>query len=127
MALPRTRKSLFYLAGYLLGGGVALIVAPTAFTRLLLSNGDYEPAVLRLLGALLFALGALITSMIRHSAEALYPGTLIVRPVIIATMVWGWFATKDPLFLVLTGIVGIGWVSTLVSYLKDRAELSARG
>ncbi len=120
MALTRTRISLFYLAGYLYTGGIGFLFAPGLSLELFLSNGSYSDAMVRMVGVLLLSLGILATQMIRLNLDALYPSTLMVRSLILATLVWLYFRSSDPLFLILTGIVGLGFVLTLSSYLADR-------
>ncbi len=120
MALTRTRISLFYLVGYLYAGGIGFLFAPGLSLELFLSNGSYSDAMVRMVGVLLLSLGILITQMIRLNLDALYPSTLMVRSLILATLVWLYFRSSDRLFLILTGIVGLGFVLTLSSYLADR-------
>src|SRR5262249_19295087 len=52
-----TRLSLYYLCGYLILGGVALLFFPALSLRLLLSNGAYGDVMPRLVGMLLAGLG----------------------------------------------------------------------
>jgi hypothetical protein len=48
--MKRTHLSLYYLVGYLLPAGIALIAAPKVALKLLLSNGNYGDVLPRLLG-----------------------------------------------------------------------------
>ncbi len=118
--MRRTRLSLYYLAGYLLFAGVALIAAPTFALKLLQSNGSYGEVLPRLLGVVLFALGVFVAQVQRLGIAQLYTTTLAVRAVILAVLVWLFASSSDPLFLVLLGIVGLGVVITGTSYLLDR-------
>jgi len=118
--MKRTRLSLFYLAGYLLPTGLALAVQPQATMKLLQARGDYGDALPRFCGILLLALGILVAQIIRARAEALYPGTLLVRIVILTGLAWLYRQTRDPFFLVVTAVVALGFLLTLVSYLADR-------
>jgi len=120
--MKRTRLSLYYLAGYLLFAGVALVLAPSLALRLLLSNGSYGELLPRLLGVVLFALGVFVAQVVRLGLVQLYTTTLAVRVVILAVLVWLYASSSDPLFLVLLGIVGLGFVLTGTSYLLDRRE-----
>lgn len=115
-----TRLSFFYLTGYLSLGGLGLLFTPTLALRVLGATGSYPPALVRLLGALLLALGMLVAQIVRHRVEALYATTLIVRVVLAATLVAAYLASRDPLFLVLTGIVGLGMILTATGFLADR-------
>jgi len=92
--------------------------------RLLLSNGEYGDALPRLLGAVLLALGVVIAQIIRHRLAVLYTTTLAVRAVILIVLAALYFSTRDPLFLVLFGIVGLGVVFTGTSYLLDRRAMT---
>ena len=118
----RTHRSLFYLAGYLIPAGLALIVNPTLALRLLFSTGEYGVTMPRFTGFLLLALGAIVVEIIRLRAEALYRGTLVARVIILAGILLLYFQTTDPLFLVLLAVVGFGFVFTLTSFILDRRE-----
>lgn len=118
--MKRTRLSLFYLAGYLTFGGLGLLLFPQPSLRLFLSNGDYPDPIVRLTGVLLIALAIIVAQVIRRRAEELYPTTLLVRLVILAALLWLYFGSGDPLFGVLTAIVGLGVILTGSSYLYER-------
>jgi energy-converting hydrogenase Eha subunit G len=61
-----------------------------------------------------------VLGIILTRSEAMYPVTLIVRTFFLAGFAAFYFQTRDPLFLVLLAIVGLGFVITLTSYLSDR-------
>ena len=124
--MKRTRLSLFYLAGYLLPTGLLLLVAPGMTLRLLLSNGDYGSDVfVRVAGLLLLAVGFIVVQIIRYRAEVLYPTTLMVRAVFLIGFLGFYLYTRDPLFLVILGVVGLGFILTGTSYWLDRRERQA--
>ena len=118
--MGRTRYSLFYLAGYLLPSGLACFAAPQLALDLLLANGSYPDPIVRTLGVLLFALGVLITEIIRHRVEALYPATLVVRAIILSALASLYLAYRDPFFLSLIAVVGFGFVLTATCFWLDR-------
>jgi uncharacterized protein YjeT (DUF2065 family) len=124
--MKRTRLSLFYLAGYLLPTGLALAVQPQATMRLLQARGDYGDALPRFAGILLLALGILVAHIIWARAEALYPGTLAARIVILAGLVGLYWQTRDPFFAVVTVVVAVGFVLTLGCYVSDRRSTTPR-
>ncbi|HVH11015.1 MAG TPA: hypothetical protein VM736_14560 [Gemmatimonadales bacterium] len=66
-----TRVSFFYLVGYLTLGGLGLVFAPALGLQLLSATGSYPPVLARLLGALLLALGILVSQIVRHRVEVL--------------------------------------------------------
>jgi uncharacterized membrane protein YoaK (UPF0700 family) len=121
----RTRLSLYYLAAYLLGAGVALVAAPGLALALLFSNGHYGDVLPRLLGVILFALGVFVVQVIRHQVEALYPTTLLVRALIVLVLAGLFIYSHDPLFISLIVVVGIGMILTGTSYLTDRRRTTA--
>jgi uncharacterized protein YjeT (DUF2065 family) len=118
-----TRISFFYLIGYLLAGGLGLIVAPALAAKLLGSTATYSPALLRMSGALLVALGIFVLQMRRHRSVELYPTTLVARLLILAVLGWAYLESRDPMFLVLIGIVGLGVALTGLGMLADRASI----
>ena len=122
--VQRTRLSLFYLATYLVGAGVALIFAPSLALTLLFTNGHYGDVMPRLLGVVLFALGVVIVQIIRHRVEVLYTTTLLVRSVIVVVLAALFVYSHDPLFISLFVVVGLGMVLTGTSYLSDRRRTS---
>jgi thiol:disulfide interchange protein len=117
--MNRTRLSLFYLAGYLTFAGLALLLVPTFALKLLLSNGDYGEVFPRLAGMLLLGLAILVTQIIRHRIEVLYPTTLIVRLFFLVVLAYLFLSSSDPFFLVVFGIVLLGVVFTGYSYLTE--------
>lgn len=118
--MRRTRLSLYYLAAYLLGAGIALIFAPSFALRLLFANGHYGDVMPRLLGVVLLALGVVIVQIIRHRLEVLYPTTLLLRTFIVVVLAGLLIYSRDPLFISLLVVVGLGMVLTGASYLSDR-------
>ncbi len=116
----RTRLSLYYLAAYLIGAGIALILAPGLALSLLFANGHYGDVMPRLLGVVLLALGIFVVQVIRHSLEVLYPTTLIVRTLIMVVLAGLLVYSRDPLFVSLMVVVGFGMILTGSSYLIDR-------
>lgn len=118
--MNRTRLSLFYLAGYLTFAGLALLLVPTFALKLLLSNGDYGEVFPRMAGMLLVGLAILITQIIRHRVEVLYPTTLVVRLFFLVVFAYLYLTSSDPFFLVVFGIVALGVILTGYSYLTER-------
>lgn len=120
--MNRTRLSLYYLCSYLLLGGLVFLFFPREGLRLFLSNGDYGDVFPRVVGMLLAGLGMTVFAIIRTRSEGLYPATLVIRVFFLVCMAAFYLMTRDPLFLVLLAIVGLGFVLTLFSYLTDRAR-----
>lgn len=120
--MKRTHRSLYYLASYLTLGGVALIVSPRFFVKLLFSNQEYTDVSLRFLGILLVSLAMIVIQIIRFKVEALYTTTLVVRIFISIGLIGLYSYSNDPLFLSLLVIVGLGIVMIYVSYVRDRKE-----
>lgn len=123
---PRTRLSLFYLAGYLLPAGILLMAAPGVALDLLFAERAYEPTFMRLTGLLLFVVGVLVVQFIRHRVEALYPTTVVLRVLIVGVLFATYIDTGDRLFLILTGVVALGVVLTAASLITERPALRRR-
>jgi uncharacterized protein YjeT (DUF2065 family) len=119
------RLSLFYLAGYLILGGLAMGVDPKLAMQLLFAEGDYGDVFPRLVGLLLLALGILVVWIIAVRAERMYPGTLVARIVILTGLAGLYFLSLDPFFVSLFVVVLIGFLLTFSCYMMDRARNAA--
>jgi hypothetical protein len=122
LAVNRTRLSLYYLASYLLIIGLGLLLGPDQTLHLLHSNGHYGEVFPRLTGMLMSGLGLNIAGMIRARTQALYPATLAVRGYFVLCLLGLYSLERDPFFLVLLGVVLVGMVLTLSSYLRDSRQ-----
>jgi hypothetical protein len=120
--MQRTRLTLYYLCSYLLIGGLFLLFFPQEGLRLLLSNGDYGDVFPRVAGMFVTGLGMAVFAIMVARAEALYPITLVIRAFFLVCMSAFFLMTRDPLFLVLLGIVGFGFVLTGLTYLTERKQ-----
>jgi len=120
--LPRTRLSLYYLVGYTLPVGVALMFVPQMTMNLLLTNNAYDDLGLRMFGVLLFSLGIIASGMIVNKASRVYTVTLFVRGFIIAALFVLYSQYGDPALLAINLVVIVGWALTFLSWRKDKAE-----
>lgn len=120
--MKKTRISLFYLASYLLIGGIGFFIFPQPILRIFMSSGNYSDIMVRLIGLFMLSLGILIVQIIRHRTERLYTTTLFVRSIILVTLLSFYFVYKDPLMIVLFGIVGLGFLLTITSYVLDKKQ-----
>ena len=115
-----TRLSLYYLMSYLGLGGIGLLAAPDTAMRLLGARDQYPAVLARFLGAFMLALAVVVVQIVRQRVESMYSATLMARTVLLTTIVGLYFESGDPLFLVLTGIVGLGMLLTTLSFISDR-------
>jgi uncharacterized protein YjeT (DUF2065 family) len=117
--MKRTHRSLFYVIGYLIPGGLGLLIAPQMALKLLFSNGNYGDVMPRMVGMLMVALGVILLQVVRHRQEVLYSTALVIRSGMLPILYSFYILSHDPLFLALMAIVGIGVVFTSVSYWQD--------
>jgi hypothetical protein len=120
--MRRTRLSLIYVVAYLLAAGIFLLVAPGLAMKLLFSTADYGVILPRLAGLLLIGLGMFVVQIIRYRVVVLYATTLMVRVVFCVGFIALYMLSRDPLFLVLLAVVGLGVLATSSSYVLDRRE-----
>ncbi len=124
--MKKTRLSLFYLAGYLSVGGSGFLLFPKTTLMLFLSNGNYSDVMVRSMGVFLLSIAMIIIQIIRHRAAFLYPTTLIVRAFILTVFTLFYIFYRDPMFVILLAIVGLGFLLTLISYVLDRRHEKAQ-
>ncbi len=118
--MQRTRTSLYYVVGYLSVGGIGLALAPDLALRLLFATGSYGDVMARVVGVLMIGLAIVVVQIIRHDVRQLFPTTLGLRLFLCACFIGLFVYTSDRLFLVLTGIVGLGVVMTGTAYMRER-------
>ncbi len=123
--MTKTRFSLLYVVFYLSTTGLALLVAPMDALELLGATGRYEPVMTRGVGTFMFALSIIVLQIVRHRVDVLYRTTLGVRAFFLAAFATFYAQTRDPLFLVILGVVGLGMLFTSVAYLADRRGAGA--
>lgn len=120
--MNKTRRSLFYLTGYLFIGGVGFLFWPEAMLIIFLSSGTYSDLMLRIVGAFLLALFIVIVQIIRIRAVELYLTTLVVRAWLLTAFAVFYAIYGNPMLIVLLAIVGLGFLMTLTSYIVDRKK-----
>jgi uncharacterized protein YjeT (DUF2065 family) len=123
--MERTRKSLFFVAFYLLQGGLAFLFVPRLALELFHATGDYHQAPVQFVGVLLLTLGIVVAQLVRTRAEKMYSATLIARSIILPGIAMLYWAYRDPLFIVLGAIVGSGYILTWICYWLDRHQIQA--
>jgi uncharacterized protein YjeT (DUF2065 family) len=118
--MKRTRRSLFYLAGYLFPTGLGLLLAPQWFMKLLFANHEYSDAFPQFSGALLIGLGIVVVNVIRYGSPLFYRMTLLVRiPIWLCTLAI-YLQSGETFFLAVLGVLGLGIVITGSTYLYER-------
>jgi hypothetical protein len=117
----RTRICLWYVVGYLVITGGALLIAPKAGLQLMLSTVDYGEVMPRWVGMMSLALGALIGQTVRHRLKVLYPLGFFMPAAMLIGFVGLYQQSEDPLFLTVVVVVGVGVVLTGTSLLLDFA------
>jgi uncharacterized protein YjeT (DUF2065 family) len=118
--MKRTRLSLFYVAAYLLQGGLGFLFFPSLSLQLFMATGTYSDLMVRFVGALLLGLAIFVIQLIRHRNADLYFTTLLARTPILIALAVLYVVHREPLMAVLFGIVGIGYVATGITYILDR-------
>jgi hypothetical protein len=120
--MRRTNRSLIYVAAYLLGVGIFLVLDPRLALKLLLSTGEYGEILPRLAGLLFLGIGIIVVQIIRLQVTFLYPTTLAVRAVFFVGFVCLYIMSRDPLFLVLLAVLGVGMLASSISYVLDKRD-----
>jgi hypothetical protein len=118
--MRRTNLSLIYVVAYLLAAGIFLLVAPRLALKLLFSTADYGVIMPRLHGFLLIGLGMFVAQIVRSRVVSLYATTLAVRAVFCVGFIALYLLSRDPFFLVLLAVVGLGVLATSASYILDK-------
>jgi hypothetical protein len=118
--MRKTRRSLYYLAGYLFPTGLCMILAPQWFLKLLFANHEYSDAFPQFSGALLIGLGIVVVTVIRYGNPIFYRMTLIVRITIWLCTVVIYLRSGERFFLAILAVLGLGILITGSMYLSER-------
>ncbi len=116
------RLTLLYLVSYLVSGGVGLLAAPDLTLRLLFSIGTYGDIMPRVVGMFMLALGGLIAQFVRHRDYRYYAYTIVARSFIVVVLTALYARARDPLFLVLDGIVLAGLIPSMWVAARTRSR-----
>ncbi len=118
------RISLAYVASYLLVGGAGFAFAPALTLRLFLSDGEYGDVMPRVVGMFMLALGGFVAEFVRRGDLTYYPFTVYARSLIVVFLAFLYLRSRDPLFLLVLGIVLLGLVPSI--WVLARERLSRR-
>jgi len=118
--MPKTRRTLFYLATYLTLTGLALLFAPQSTLKLLFANHEYPDAFVEFSGVLMIGLAVVVMNIIKYGNRILYRVTLMARiPMWICT-VGLYLRTGETFFVVVLCVLGLGILLTGSAYLDER-------
>jgi hypothetical protein len=125
LAARRVRLCIWYVAGYLVFSGLALLIAPHSTLAAMLSNTDYGNVMPRWVGMLSVALGTLVGQIVRLRIAPLYPLSFFMPAAMLVGFVGLYLQSADRLYLVVSAVVGIGVLATGMSMLFERASAAA--
>lgn len=114
------RITLLYLGSYLLVGGLAFACVPDLAFRIFLSNGEYGDVMPRVAGMFMLALSGMIFLFVRYEDYKYYRYSVLARSFIVLFLLFLYYKTTDPLFLILNGIVLLGLIPSLYVILKEK-------
>jgi uncharacterized protein YjeT (DUF2065 family) len=122
----RVRLCIWYVAGYLVLSGLALLVSPRVALAAMLSNTDYGSVMPRWVGMLSVAMGTLVGQIVRLRIAALYPLSFFMPAAMLTGFVGLYLQSDNPLFLAVSAVVGIGVLATGTSMLFEGTGAAAR-
>lgn len=117
--MEQTRRSLYFAAGYLYFGGAGFLLVPSAMLDILFAEGIYSSVTLRLLGALMLALGIVVSGVIEKSAEAFYPRMLYAQVPALLCLGYIYWDSLDRMWLIVLIVTLAGWLYSLAAVLFD--------
>jgi uncharacterized protein YjeT (DUF2065 family) len=126
-ATRRIRVCIWYVAGYLVLSGLALLLAPRGALAAMLSNADYGDVMPRWVGMLSVAMGTLVGQIVRLRIAVLYPLSFFMPAAMLFGFLGMYLQSANPLFLVVAAVVGIGVLATGSSMLVARASTAPLG
>jgi hypothetical protein len=120
--MPRTRRTLFYLASYLTITGLALLFAPQFTLKLLFANHEYPGPFVQFSGILMLGLAVVVMNIIKYGNRVLYRTTLMARITMWICILGLYFYTLETFFIVVLCVLGLGIVLTGSAYLAESGK-----
>jgi hypothetical protein len=120
--VPKTRRSLYYLATYLITTGLALFLAPQLTLKLLMANHDYPGTFVQFSGVLMIGLSIVVLNVIRYGNPNFYRATLFARIPMWFLILGLYIETQETALIIVLGVLGLGIVITGSCYLKERGQ-----
>jgi hypothetical protein len=118
--MNKTRLSLLHPGSCLCIIGFGLLFAPNQTLEIPQSSRGYKYVFPRIAGMLMSGLWITVFGIIRARVVELHAATLFIRIYFLACIAVFCSMNGDPLFLVMCGIVGLGFMLALTSCLHDR-------
>lgn len=109
-----------YLITYLAIGGVGFTFFPQQTLKLFLSDGNYGDIMPRMVGMFMYALSFLLYRILKNEDWHYFVETIYVRSLIVLILMWLFYKSSDPMFLVVTGIVLIGLIPSIVIHFRNK-------
>src|SRR3954469_14911704 len=120
--MPRTRRTLFFLATYLTLTGFALLFAPQATLKLLFATHEYPGAFVQFSGILMIGLAIIVANVIKYGSPVFYRATLLARIPMWILILGLYFYTREAALIVILCVLGTGIVVTGTWYLSERKK-----
>ena len=121
-SMPKTRRSLFYLATYLFVTGLAFLLAPQTALQLLLANHPYSDVFVQFTGVMMVGLSIVVANVIRIADPRFYGVTLMARIPMWLMILGIYLRSGEQALLIVLGVLGLGIVITGSCYLSERGK-----
>ncbi len=123
MGFRLKRIAFIYLISYLTVAAVGFGLFPALTFKLFFSNGDYGEILPRLLGAMMGVLAFLLFMIYRQGDWPKYSRfTMMARTPLVLFIFYLYFASRDPMFLIINGIILVGLITTAIGTVLARSE-----
>jgi hypothetical protein len=124
--MHRTRGCLYFAAGYLYLGGAGFLVLPSMMLTVLFAEGIYSMVTLRLLGAVMIAMGILLSGVIEQKTEVLYRYAINAMVPLWLALAYLYLESEDRMWAILLVPVFAGWLAAFAAERMERKSQAAR-
>ena len=117
------RIAFIYLISYLAVAAVGFGLFPALTFELFFSTGDYGDILPRLLGAMMGVLSFLLLMIYRQGDWSKYsPYTMMARTPLVLFIFYLYYASRDPMFLIINAIILVGLITTAIGTALERGS-----
>ncbi|MCC6264371.1 MAG: hypothetical protein IT169_12400 [Bryobacterales bacterium] len=118
--MEQTRRSLYFVVGYLYFGGAGFLLAPTVMLDILFAEGIYSHVTLRMMGALMLSLGMLVSGVIEKGAVAFYLKVLQAEIPVLVCLAYVYWDSLDRMWLIALVVTLAGWFYSFGAFVEER-------
>ena len=118
------RYILIYITSYFAMGGLGFTILPDLTLKLFFSSGNYVTEIVQMAGMFMLLLASVVGGIVFYKDYKYFKIITVVRTFTVPFLSYLYFSSKDPMFLIIAGIVLVGLVPSYLIMIKNNFQSS---